>query len=408
MGRPIHKLSKQEIADAGDGLHGDGGGLYLSRAGHACSWIFRFARAGKAHDIGLGPYPEIDLAIARAKAFELRRKLALGEDILTERRAAKSILRATTALTKPAAVLKTFREAARELMKSKESAWGRESLAQWGASLSNYVFPLIGGVPVADVDVDKVLSVLKPIWETKTETASRVRGRIESILDFAKVKGWRNGGENPARWSGNLEHTLASPKKLKKATAKNFEAVPVAAVPGFMARLRLVPGTVARGLEFLMLTAGRKSEVLEAHWSEIDLAAKVWNIPGKRMKARVAHDVPLSDRAIEILQEVRSAQRGEFVFPGARNPSIAMNQFNKVMGKLGVGGATVHGLRSSFRDWCGETGQPRELAEMALAHAVGNAVEQSYSRSKLIERRRAMMQAWADYCAGLAPRPVGE
>jgi integrase len=408
MGRPIHKLSKQDIADAGDGMHGDGGGLYLSRAGHACSWIFRFARAGKAHDIGLGPYPEIDLAVARAKAFELRRKLALGEDILTERRAARSLLHATTALTKPAAVLKTFREAALELMKSKESAWGRESSAQWGASLSNYVFPLIGGVPVAEIDVDKVLNVLKPIWETKTETASRVRGRIESILDFAKVKGWRNGGENPARWSGNLEHTLASPKKLKKATSKNFEAVLVADVPGFMHRLRQVPGTVARALEFLMLTAGRKTEVLEAHWNEIDLAGAVWNIPAERMKAGAAHDVPLSDRAVEILREAEATRSGDFVFPGARNPTIGTNEFKKVMAKLDVGKATVHGLRSTFRDWCGETGQPRELAEMALAHAVGNAVEQSYSRSKLIERRRAVMQAWADYCAGLAPRGASE
>jgi integrase len=398
MGRAIHLLTNKQAESATKTMC-DGGGLYLVRkgSGAAASWVFRFSRQGKSHDLGLGPWPEISLPRARDKAFELRRKLAEGVDVLAERGRAQPVgpIALATPAPKLAPKAMTFAEAAAEYIAAQEAGWTKESTFQWTASMRNFAFEHIGNTPVGKVDTPHVLAVLTPIWTTKTTTATRVRGRIEKVLDWAKAQGLRNGSENPARWGGHLDHLLSKPKRLH--AVEHFNAVPVGAVPSFMARLRSQGGVEARGLEFLALCAARSGEVRGAQWSEIDLAAETWTIPAVRMKARKAHTVPLSTAALALLADMAKVRRGDFVFPGVRNVIMGPHQMDRAMKRVG-GDADVHGLRSSFRDWCGENGQDRVLAEMCLAHAVGNAVEQAYARSNLLERRRRLMQAWADFC----------
>jgi integrase len=395
MGRAIHLLTKGQIESTRSTVC-DGGGLYLVRKGNgaAASWVFRFARQGKSHDLGLGPWPEISLPRARDKAFELRRKLAEGVDILAERGRTQPVAIAAPA-PKGAAKAMTFADATLAYIASQEVGWGRASTLQWTASLRNWAFEHIGDMPVSKIDTPDVLRVLEPIWSTKTTTAGRVRGRIERILDWAKVHGHRNGGENPARWEGHLANVL--PAQARVAKVEHFEAVPVAAVPAFMERLRAVPGVEARALEFIALCAARSGEARQAMWSEIDMTTATWTVPAERMKGRKEHVVALSTAALAILYGME--RRGDFVFPGKRSAYVGPHGVERLMLKIGDG-AKVHGLRSSFRDWCGETGQDRILAEMCLAHTVGNAVERSYARSNLLERRRAVMQAWAQYCGG--------
>ena len=286
----------------------------------------------------------------------------------------------------------TFSQAAAKYIATHEAGWTPASTFQWNASLQNFAYEHIGHMPVAAVDTPAVLAVLQPIWTTKTETASRVRGRIERILDWAKAQGLRNGQENPARWVGHLVNLL--PKKDQLAKVEHFEAVPVAAMPGFAARLRERSDVAARALEFLVLTAARSGEVRGMKWDEIDLTAAKWVVPAARMKARKEHVVPLSQRALDILAEV--GRRGEYVFPGRRNATMAVHLMDRLMQEVGDG-AKVHGLRSTFRDWAGETGRDRDLAELSLAHKVGNAVERAYARSDLLERRRALMEEWAAF-----------
>jgi integrase len=397
VGRAIHLLTKAHIESTRHTLC-DGGGLYLVRKGNgaAASWIFRFARQGKSHDLGLGPWPEISLTRARDKAFELRRKLAEGVDVLAERGRTQP---AAPAIAAPAAPVKvmTFADAAMAYIAGQEAGWTPASTFQWTASLRNLAFPIIGAMPVSKIDTPDVLRVLQPIWTTKATTAGRIRGRIERILDWAKVHGHRNGGENPARWDGHLANVL--PAKSRVATIEHFEAVPVAAVPAFMERLRAHQGVEARALEFIVLCAARSGEARGATWSEIDMTAATWTIPAARMKARRQHVVALSSHALAILDEMQKARRGDHVFHGTRSAFVGPHGVERLMLKIGDG-AKVHGLRSLFRDWCGETGQDRVLAEMCLAHSIGSAVEQSYARSNLLERRRAVMEAWAAFCAG--------
>jgi integrase len=399
MGRPIHRLSTTEVIRAkseAPTLHADGGGLYLRTCGNSKSFLFRYARVGKTHDIGLGPFPEIDLATARERAFEFRKMLARGADPFEQR--ATVVPRMDAPLPIPAIVAlpkgKTFSDAVKGYLEGHDKDWSRVHWKQWTTSIERFVMPTLGSRPVAEITTADVADVLRPIWKDKAETASRVRGRIEQALDYAKAMGWRSG-ENAAAWKGNLDHVLGNGRRSKK----HHESVPVEAIPGFYARLRKLTTTTAKALQLLTLTAVRTGDVRGADWAEIDLQKRLWTIPAARMKTGSEHIVPLSDAAVKTLKGMSPASSG-LVFRGERNGAmIGANQLNKLIATLDVNGATPHGLRGSFRMWCAENHIPRELAETCLAHKVGNEVERSYQKSKLIEQRRKIMERWATYCA---------
>lgn len=411
----IHRLSQKYLTTAKDGMHADGGNLYFSRktsakGSVAASWVFRyFSRTHhKTFDLGIGKYPEVSLDKARKKAFDYRVKLANGVDVAAEhKKARRDALMATAAAALVVTPMGyTFERCACEFIADQEAGWTPGSTEQWTQSLRDFVFPIIGNMAIDRVDTDHVLKVLKPIWEEKHETATRVRGRIERILDWAKAKKLRNGGENCARWKGHMEHLLANHVKR----VEHYSAVAVKDVPAFMAKVRACPRVSARALEFLALTATRTDEVRGAKFEEIDVETKVWIIPAARTKtgkkSGEPHIVPLSDRAIAIVETQRAAANDPdgYVFVGERTGGmIGVNTLNKAMVEVnGKGRGVPHGLRSSFRDWCGESGRPRELAELSLAHAVGGKVERSYARSKLVEQRREIMDTWARYCDGKA------
>jgi integrase len=289
----------------------------------------------------------------------------------------------------------TFGEVADALIDAKQSQWrNAKHRAQWRMTLLEYAAPL-RSKPVDQIDTAAVLDVLKPLWSAKPETASRVRGRIEAVLDAAKVRGYRTG-ENPATWRGHLSHLLPKRQTLSRG---HHAAMPYRDVPAFMARLRETDSVTALALEFIVVTAVRAGEALGARWSEIDLVEKVWSVPAVRMKAGREHRVPLCDRALEILQQLHSARTNDFVFPGRdRGKALSSAALAALMRRLGAGDATIHGFRSAFRDWAGnETHFPREVAEAALAHVVGDKAEQAYRRSDALEKRRALMAAWAGY-----------
>jgi integrase len=388
-------------------LHHDGGGLYLvvDKRGSSTSWVYRYTIDGRARTLGLGRYPDIGLKDARTRADEARRLKAHGRDPL----AVKDAERAARKAEQARAV--TFKAVAQEFVSQNRAGWRNAKHAkQWEATLQAYVYPLIGDMVAGAVDGSAVLRVLRqsvgrgkearPLWEAKPETASRVRGRIEAVLDYAKVRGLRDG-DNPAAWRGNLK--LALPARTKVQKVKHHEAHPIDGMADFMAALRAQEGMAARALEFAILTAARTGEVLGARWGEIDLGAKVWTVPAERMKAGREHRVPLSDRAIEILKARRSddAEPRDFVFPGARAGKPLSNMaFLMLLRRMGPEGLTAHGFRSTFRDWAAErTSFPSEFAEAALAHTVGEAkTVAAYQRSDLLERRRKLMAAWAAFC----------
>jgi integrase len=394
----IHKLSQKQITTCGDGMFSDGGNLYFKRAGNAASWVFRYVSIvdHRSHDLGLGKWPEVSIEKARKRAFAYRCKIADGIDVAAEhKRVHRAAVIAAAPVVKPIGY--TFKKAAAEFIKSQEAGWTPASTVQWTQSLQDYAFPVIGSMSIGKIDTDHVLRVLKPIWETKHETASRVRGRIERVLDWASAKKLRTG-ENPARWDGHVEHLLANGVKR----VEHFEAVPVKDVPEFMRRVRALDRVPARALELLALTATRKDEVRCAVLGEFDLDAETWTIPAERTKTRTAHTVPLSPRAVEIVR-TQAAGRGAsgYVFTGARTGGLmGTNVMKHLMEEISGAGATLHGLRSSFRDWCGQRGVPRELAELCLAHVVGSKVERAYRRDPLVEQRREIMDAWAEYCGG--------
>jgi integrase len=400
----IHRLSAKQIDRCGDGMHADGGNLYFRRTGNAASWIFRhFCRINKkTFDLGLGKYPEVSLDKARKRAFDYRVKMADGVDVAAEHMRARREASATAAPVAPTRY--TFERCAHEFIASQEVGWGRESTGQWVASLQNYAFPVIGNMAVDKIETDHVLRVLKPIWESKHVTATRVRNRIERILDWAKAKKLRNGGENPARWKGHLQHLLAS----NVNRVEHHEAVPVKEMPAFMRKVRARDSAPARALELLALTAARRDEVRCATFGEFDLKAKVWVIPAARTKtgkkSGEPHVVPLSDRATAIVAAQRAAAKDTdgCVFVSRRTGgAMGQNQIIDVMKEIcGDDGPVPHGLRSSFRDWCGLNGHPPDLAELSLAHAVGSRVERSYRRDPLVEQRRKIMDAWAEFCGG--------
>jgi integrase len=384
-------------------MHADGGGLYLQvTRGGARTWIYRFMLNRRAREMGLGPLHTVSLAEAREKARECRKLRLEGIDPIDARKAkrAEERLAAATAMT--------FQECAEAYIAAHRAGWRNPKHAkQWPSTLETYVYPVFGALPVQAVDVGLVMKALEPIWQSKPETASRVRGRIESILDWAAARGFRKG-ENSARWRGHLDNLLPARSKVRKV--EHHPALPYPEMGEFIAALRGQEGVAARALEFLILTASRTGEVIGARWDEFDVGAKLWTVPAERMKARKEHRVPLSGRALAIVEEMKAARMNdhEFVFPGGRRGRPLSNMaMLKVLERMGRHGLTAHGFRSSFRDWAAEqTHFPAEVAEMALAHTVSDKVEAAYRRGDLVQKRRELMEAWARYCE--APNVSGK
>lgn len=344
----------------------------------------------RRREIGLGGYPEVTLAMAHEKARAMRDQLKAGVDPVAEKQAVRSALRAAAA----AAI--TFEEAAKQYIAAHEAGWRNEKHAdQWRNTLRVHAEPVLGKLIVSDIQVAHVLKVLEPIWQEKTETATRVRGRIEKILDWAKGRGYRSG-DNPAAWKGNLQAQLPQPKAIAKV--EHHAALPFAQISAFMARLREQDGMGARALEFTILTAARSGEVRGATWAEIDLKEAVWTVPGERMKVGKEHRVPLPPAAVALLKRLPRTEGVDYVFPAPRGGQLSDMTLTAVLRRMEVP-VTVHGMRSTFRDWAAEhTEYPREVAEMALAHSISNAVEAAYRRGDLFEKRRSLMSDWAKFC----------
>jgi len=396
VARRLGRLKAGEITRLGPGRHHDGGGLYLVVGqGAARSWVFRFRRDGKLHDYGLGPAHTIGLAAARQKAFDCRVALYAGSNPV-EQRQAKRIERVLAA-----AKAMTFEDAAEQYITAHAAGWrDPKQERQWRQSLADYAFPVLGKLPVMAIDTALVMRAVEPIWVTKTETAGRVRSRIENILDWATSRGFRQG-DNPARWRGHLENLLPAPRKVHKV--EHHAALPYAEIGGLITDLRRQEGVPARALEFLILTAGRTGEVLGAKWSEIDLAERTWTIPAGRHKAGKTtgkeHRVPLSDAAIAVLDAMAALRVDEHVFPG-RNGALGPQAMRRVLDGLNAE-ISVHGFRSTFRDWAGETtAHPRDVIEQALAHTLKDRSEAAYRRGDLFDKRRALMRDWDIRCAG--------
>lgn len=383
------------------GLHAVGGvaGLHLQvLPSGARSWVLRVMVSGKRRDMGLGGYPDVPLAMAREKAREARKAVEKGIDPIAERRAARSALAAARGAEM------TFDDAVLEYLRAKSGEWkNAKHAAQWTATLNAYASPVIGKVQVRDVELAHVMRILEPIWSAKTETATRLRGRIENVLDWATVRGYRKG-ENPARWRGHLDKLLAKPRKLAKV--KHHAALPVESVGAFVRDLRLREGVAARALEVLILTAARSGEVRGMRWSEIDMQARIWIVPAERMKGGKEHRVPLNDRVLDILEAQPQIDGSDLVFPAPRGGQLSDMSLSSVCRRMKVD-AVPHGFRSTFRDWCSEhTNYPREVAEMALAHTITNAVEAAYRRGDLFAKRRRLMDEWAAFVN--TPAPKGE
>ncbi len=389
----MNKLTARRVAsEKRKGKYGDGGGLYLQvSASGAKSWLFRFKMDGKAREMGLGSIHTIPLADARISAQAARKLIYDGVDPIEDRKAKRNALKLETVTEK------TFKECAAAYITSHQAAWkNRKHAAQWTSTLEKYAFPEIGDLSVASVDTGAVMRVLEPIWRTRTETATRVRGRVEAVLDWAKVQGYRKG-ENPARWKGHLSVLL--PKKSDIAKVKHHSALPYSEIGDFLVELRGREGVVAIGLEFLILTAGRTGEVIGAQWDEFDGA--VWTVPADRMKMGIEHKVPLSKPAIMAVDRARKVSSSKvYVFPGMSGEKPISNMaFLKLLERMGYENLTGHGFRSTFRDWAAEQSSfSREVAEKALAHALPDKVEAAYQRGDLFEKRRKLMEAWAVYC----------
>jgi len=405
MKRTIHKLSARTVeSKRKPGLYGDGGGLYL-QVGPSGSkaWLFRFMLRGRAREMGLGSLNAVSLQDARERALRCRKQLASGIDPIEARGAERLQERLD------AAKAITFRECAAAYIEAHKVAWRNGKHAeQWKNTLNTYAGPVIGDLAVQGVDTDLVLRVIEPIWKDKPETASRVRGRIEAVLDWAKARGLRTG-ENPARWRGHLDQLL--PKRSKVRLVEHHAALPYLDIGAFVAKLRGQQGVAARTLEFTILTAARTQEVLGATWAEIDMERRTWTIPAARMKGHREHRVPLSDRALEILEQMREAKQSDYVFPGGKEKEPLSNaaMLALVQRRMGHADLTIHGFRSTFRDWTAEQSNfPREVAEAALAHAVANKAEAAYQRGDLFEKRRKLMTAWSDYIARRRVAKVSE
>ena len=427
----INRLSDRRVRTAGPGMHPDGGGLYLrvtaaADDGVSRYWLFRYAHRGTGKDrqLGLGPIITVSLAQARTAARECRELLLAGKDPVDYRRAQE----ASQALASSKAM--TFDQCRDAYIAAHVPGWSNAKHAkQWTSTLAAYVTPVFGNLPVSVIDTGHVLKVLEPMWATKTETASRIRGRIENVMDWARVRGYRSG-ENPAQWKGHLDHLLPVENRVKKA--RHHPALPYQQIGQFMAELRAHPSTAARALEFTILTGTRSEESLRARWCEIDWGAKLWTVPAERMKGRRPHAVTLSDQALALLRALRDSGNSEFVFPGSKPGQPVgetamfelVRQLNYKRLKAGLPiyadpkqdnrRIVPHGFRSTLRDWAGEcTNFPREVCEMALAHRtfhsddgreVGSKTEEAYRRGDMLEKRRKLMDAWGRYCS----RPAGK
>jgi len=374
------------------GLFADGGGLYLQvTESGAKSWVYRYQISGRRRDMGLGSVEIFSLADAREKARTARRLVAEGVDPIDNRRAERT--------AKAVGVAKTmsFKECADAYIRAHQAGWRNAKHAlQWSATLTTYVYPVFGSLPVGEVDVGLVMKAIEPIWSTKPETASRVRGRIEVVLDWATARHYRSG-ENAARWRGHLESLL--PKKTRVRAVEHHAALPYVDLAAFMVELREQEGIAARALEFAILTAARTGEVLGARWDEIKMAERLWVVPGDRMKGRREHRVPLSGAAMAIVEKVAELRMSDFVFPGAAAERPLSNMaLLMTLRRMKRGDFTAHGFRSTFSDWCAEqTAFPAEVREMALAPAVVDKVEAAYRRGDLFDKRRQIMDAWARF-----------
>lgn len=392
------KLSSKVIsALRGPATVADGAGLYLQiTGGGTASWLYRYQLAGRRRWMGLGPYPTISASKARQERDKLRKLVKAGVDPLAEREAARGATAAARVAAERDAV--TFRHCAQQYIEGREQEWrNSKHRQQWVNTMDSYVFPVMGDKPVSEIDTADLLAALRPIWLDKTETAKRVRGRIENILDYARSVGLREG-DNPARWKSHLAYTLPSPTKL--ANVQHHRALPYKEAPALATELAEINTTASRATLLTLLCAVRTKETLEAQWAELDLDASLWTIPGHRMKTGKPHRVPLSEAAAALLRQQEQVGCGHLVFPGSRpnRPLSGMAMMNTLKRSVWLERTTVHGLRSTFRDWVADcTNYPDRLAEVALAHQLSDRVQAAYHRSDMMKKRRGMMEAWARF-----------
>ena len=393
MARDVGRLSARTVETRKKpGYYSDGGGLYLKVSGGAGrSWVFRYRVAGKLREMGLGSEHSISLADARQAAAECRKLRLRGSDPIEVRRQERT-------QAKLGAASMTFRQCAERYIAAHQAGWrNAKHTSQWRNTLATYAFPVFGDLPVQAIDVGLVMKVVEPLWPTKTETASRLRGRIENVLDWALARGYRQG-DNPARWRGHLDNLL--PRRSRVQKVEHHAALSYDEVGAFIEVLQRQEGVAAMALEFCILTATRTSETIGARWQEVDLREAVWMIPADRIKAGKEHRVPLSKPAVAILQKLAVARSSDFVFPGGKPGRPLSNMaLLALLRRMERPDLTVHGFRSAFRDWAAErTNFPREVCEMALAHTIGDRVEAAYRRGDLFSKRRQLMEAWARYC----------
>ena len=392
MARKAKELGALEVGRLDKpGLHFVGAvaglALQITDSG-ARSWVLRVMVGGKRREMGLGGFPDVTLAGAKEAARTARAKIKEGIDPIEDNKAKRSALQAA----RSASI--TFSEAAQTYISVMEAEWTNDKhAAQWRNTLSTYAFPVMGNIYVRDIEQSHVMRVLEPIWNTKTETATRLRGRIENVLDWARVRGYRTG-ENPARWRGHLDMVLATPGKIQKV--EHHPALPFDDLGAFMALLRQVEGMGARALEFAILTAARSGEVRGATWAEVDLNDASWTIPASRMKAKREHRAALNEEAVTLLNSL--PRTGDLIFPNVKGTILSDMTLTAVLKRMGRSDITAHGFRSTFRDWCSEkTNYPRDVAEMALAHSIGDKVEAAYRRGDLFEKRRRLMREWGKF-----------
>lgn len=395
MAKSINRLTAKAVEKkTAAGLFHDGLGLYLQvSTGGAKSWLLRYALNGKPQWMGLGSYNDLSLEQARTQRDAKRGILKEGVDPIAAREAEQSKRQLAAARTM------TFDHCADAYIKSHRAGWkNAKHTSQWTNTLKTYASPIFGGTPVQAIDTAAVMEVLEPIWTTKTETATRVRSRIELILDWAKARGLRSG-ENPALWRGHLDKLL--PQRSKIQAVRNHLALPYPDAPHFMTNLRERTGVAAKAVEYLILTAARVSEAVNATWAEVDTEKRVWTIPAARMKANREHRVPLSDAALAVLRAMQAQRQSDYLFPGWKiKRPITGAACLKLLRDGGLSELTVHGFRSTFRDWCAEqTNYPRDVCEMALAHTIKDKAEAAYRRGDLLEKRARLMDDWAKYLA---------
>jgi len=397
MAQTINQLTAIKVQKLkAPGYHADGGGLHLqvSQAGGK-SWIFTYRFAGRAREMGLGSLQRVSLAEARDERDKCNRLLRDHIDPIEQRKKqrAAAILKAHGTIT--------FAEATDKYLVAHRAEWSPKHFKQWQQTLTQYVVPELGRLLVSDITTGHIVRVLEPIWPTVN--AERLRGRVESILSWSAMHGYRQQGDNPARWRGNLDHLLAKPSRSRKR--EHHAALPYTEMPVFMAKLRKQEGAAARALEFCILTNARTDEARRATPAEIDHANKVWCVPADRMKTRKEHRVPLGKRALELT----GMGDGAYLFPGQTARSIDNTAMRRMLERLGYAHVSVHGMRSSFRDWAAErTNYPNHVVEQALAHSIGNAVEAAYRRGDLFAKRAALMTSWAEYCASSPAKRAGK